>query len=180
MKKCNLWDTERELEFLRIPDALEAKGEKMKGNKSKSEEKDSNTGDTAGAHVEDTTTTEESTPPKGMPNIGTHVLETNVQSSISPSTVEEILQAHPIDNDDLWGNTNPTDVSINTANSEEMMAGSHITDFHTSKQEKPVTTDLFVNIVLAEDTTTKVIHNPLNPLIVNSILVRMIHFPLIQ
>ena len=37
---------------------------------------------------------------------------------------------------------NLTDVSIDTANSEEMMAGSHITEFHTHKQENPVTTEL--------------------------------------
>ena len=40
--------------------------------------------------------------------------------------VDEILGAHPV-NDDFWDNTNPTDVSIDTVNSEEKMAGSHIT-----------------------------------------------------
>ena len=34
------------------------KGDKRKGGDSKSEDKDSNTGGTAGAHIEDTTTTE--------------------------------------------------------------------------------------------------------------------------
>ena len=33
-----------------------------------------------------------------------------------------------------------------------------------------------VNTMLVEDTTTKELHNPLNTLIINSILVRMIHF----
>ena len=70
------------------------------------------------------------------------MLETNEQSSNSSRTVEEILGAHPINNDDFWGNTNPTDVSINTATSEEMMMRSHITEFHTSKQEEPVITEL--------------------------------------
>ena len=36
-----------------------------------------------------------------------------------------------MNNDDFWGITNPTDVLIDTANREEMMAGSHITEFHT-------------------------------------------------
>ena len=36
-----------------------------------------------------------------------------------------------MDGDDFWGNPNLGDVSIDTANSEEMMAGSHITDLHT-------------------------------------------------
>ena len=39
-------------------------------------------------------------------------------------------------------NINPTEVSINTANSEEMMAGSHIIEIHTSKQKELVTTEL--------------------------------------
>ena len=52
------------------------------------------------------------------------------------------MGAHPIDDDDFLGNTNPTDVSIDTENSEEIMAGSHITKFHTSKQEEPITTEL--------------------------------------
>ena len=37
-----------------------------------------------------------------------------------------------------------------------------------------------VNMMLVEDTTTKAIKDPLNPLTINSILVRMVHFPLIQ
>ena len=93
------------------------KEDKQKGDESKSEDKDSNTGGTAGAHVENTTTTEESTVSNSAPNIGACMSEINVQLSISPCTVEEILGAHPIDDDDFWGNTNPTDVSIDTANS---------------------------------------------------------------
>ena len=42
------------------------KGDKKKGNNSKSEDKDSNIGGTTGVHVEDATTTEESTAPSGM------------------------------------------------------------------------------------------------------------------
>ena len=55
--------------------------------------------------------------------------------------VDEILGPHPV-NDDVLGNTNPTDMSIDTANSEEMMAGSHTTKFHTHKHKEPVTTEL--------------------------------------
>ena len=76
------------------------------------------------------------------PSIGTHVLETNIQLFNLLRTVEEILDVRPIDDDDFWGNTNPTDVSIDTANNKEMMTESHITEFHTSKQEEPVTTKL--------------------------------------
>ena len=45
-------------------------------------------------------------------------------------TVEQILGTYPID-DYFWKSANPTDVSIDTVNSEEQMAGSHITKFHT-------------------------------------------------
>ena len=47
-----------------------------------------------------------------------------------------------MDGDEFWGNTNPGDVSIDTANSEEMMAGSHITELHTHKHNEPVSPKL--------------------------------------
>ena len=47
-----------------------------------------------------------------------------------------------MDVDEFWGNTNPGDVSIYTANSEETMAGSHITELHTHKHEEPVPPEL--------------------------------------
>ena len=101
---------------------MEAKQEIQKGDNSKFEDKHSNTDGTAGAHVEDTMTTEETTASSRAPSISGHISETNVQSSRSPCTMEEILGAHPINDDGFWGNTNPTDVSIDTAYSEEMMA----------------------------------------------------------
>ena len=60
------------------------KGDKDKGDDPKSEDKNSNTHDTVGAHVEDTTTTEESTTPSGAASIGAHVLE---KCSVVPSTM---------------------------------------------------------------------------------------------
>ena len=131
------------------------KGDKKKDDESKSEDKNSNMGGTAGAHVESTTTTEESTVPNGAPSIGVHMLETNILLSDSSRTGEEILGVHPLDDDDFWGNTNPTDVSINTANSEEMMTGSHITEFHTSRQEEPDTTDLLNKVLDVPEETPK-------------------------
>ena len=62
-------------------------------------------------------------------------METNQATSPTTRTVEEILGAHPID-DTFWENTNPTDVSIDTVNSEEQMAGSHITKFHTPEDKE--------------------------------------------
>ena len=49
------------------------KGER-RGNDPKSEDKDSNTTGTAGAHVGDTTPDEESTAPSGEANISAHIL----------------------------------------------------------------------------------------------------------
>ena len=77
------------------------KGDRKKGDGSKSEDNDSNMGGTAGAHVEDNTTTEESTVSSGAPSIGDHVSETNVQFSNPPRTMEHILEASPMDNDDF-------------------------------------------------------------------------------
>ena len=119
------------------------KGYKRKGDDPKSEDKDSNTGGTAGAHVEDSTTNEDTIAPSGGASLGAHVSETNQVSSHQSRTVDEILEAHPV-NDAFWDNTNPTDVSIDTVNSEEKMAESHITEFHTHthKDEQPLVEDL--------------------------------------
>ena len=105
------------------------KGDKKKGDGLKSEDKDSNTGATTGAHFEDTTTPKESTAPSGGASIGTHVSETNGQSSGPSRTVEDILEAHLISNDNFWVGINPGDMSIDTANSKEMIAGNHITEY---------------------------------------------------
>ena len=108
------------------------KGDRRKGDDSKFENKDSNTGSTAGAQVEDTTTNEDSIAPSGGASLGAHILETNQALSRPSRTANKILGAHPVD-DDFWDNTNPTDMSIDTANSEEKMTGSNITKFHTYK-----------------------------------------------
>ena len=85
------------------------------------------------------------------PSISAHVSETNVQSSRSLCTVEEILGVHPMNDDDFWGNTNPIDVSFDTANSEDIMTGSYITELHTHththKHEESLTTELLYNIL---------------------------------
>ena len=111
------------------------KGDKRKGDDLKSKDKDSNTGDTAGVHVEDTTSTEESTAPSRGASIGTHVLEKIQESSCPSRTIDEILEAHPMDCDEFWGNTNHTDVSIDTANSEKTIGGKlYYRVTHTLKQ----------------------------------------------
>ena len=100
----------------------------------KSEDKDSATSGTAGAHVEDSTTSEDTTAPSREASLGVHVSETSQATSPPPRTVGQILGAHPI-NDTFWKNANPTDVSVDTVNSEEQMTGSHITKFHTHEDK---------------------------------------------
>ena len=116
------------------------KGNKRKGNDPKSEDKGSNTGGTTGAHIEDTTTNEDTTTPSRGASLGAHVSETNQASSRQSRMVNETLGAHPVN--DFWENTNHTDVSIDTSNSEQKMVGSHITEFHTHKDEQLVIADL--------------------------------------
>ena len=111
----------------------------------KSEDKDNSTSGTAGAHLEDTTTNKDTTAPSGGTSLDAHVSETSQATSRPSRTVEEILAAHTID-DDFWNNTNPADVSIDTVNSEEQMAGSHITEFHTPDNEQPVLADLLSQV----------------------------------
>ena len=111
------------------------------GNDPKSGGKDSNAGGTAGAHIEDTTTNEDITTPSGGTSLGAYISETNQASSRQPCTVDEMLGAHTVNNN-FQDSTNPTDVSINTVNSEEKMTGSHITKFHTHQDEQPVKADL--------------------------------------
>ena len=96
----------------------------------KSEEKDNNYTGTTGVYVGDATTPEDSIAPGGGSSIGAHVLEATKQPSLTTQSVEYLLGAHSI-GDGIWGETNPCDVSIDTANSKEVMTGSHITEQHT-------------------------------------------------
>ena len=99
---------------------------RKKGDDPTSEYKDNNTTGTAGAHVGDTTTPEGSNASKGGTSIGAYVSEVTGQLSWRTLSIEDILGAHPI-GDDIWEGTNPSDVSIDTTNSKEVMVGSHIT-----------------------------------------------------
>ena len=93
------------------------KGNGRKVDDTKSEDKDSITGGTAGAHVENTTTNENNTAPSRGASLGAHISETS-QATPRPSyTVEEMLGAHHID-DNFWDNTICADVSVDTMNSE--------------------------------------------------------------
>ena len=114
------------------------KGDKdsKKGDDSKSEDKDSISTGTAGAHVGDVTTPQDSTAPSNGSSIGAHVSEIMEPAFRPARSVEELLAAHPVD-DAIWNHTNPNDVSIYTANSAEVMAGIYIMEgstytFHTS------------------------------------------------
>ena len=82
-----------------------------------SEDKESNTVGTAGAHVEDSE--------RGK-YIECFVWEATEQSSLPTHSIEDILGAHLI-GDAIWGGTNQSNVSIDTANSKKVMTDSHIT-----------------------------------------------------
>ena len=61
------------------------------------------------------------------------VWKTTEQSSLPTRSIEDILGAHLIC-DDIWGGTNQSNVSIDTANSKEVtMTDSHITEQHIFK-----------------------------------------------
>ena len=97
------------------------KENKRKVDDPRSEDKDNIIDSTAEAHVEDTTTSKDTTTPSGGANLGAHISELSQATPRPSHTVEEILGAHPID-DTLYENTNPADVSVDTMNSEEQMA----------------------------------------------------------
>ena len=116
-----------------------------KADDPKSEDKDNLTSGTTGAHVEDSTTIEDTANSSRDASLGAHVLETSQATSLPPRTVGQILATHPTD-DNFLGNTNPTDVSIDTVNSEEKMTGSHITEFHTPKDKIIVSENLLSQV----------------------------------
>ena len=51
-----------------------------------------------------------------------------------------------MNDDDFWGNTNPTDVFIDTMNSKEIMSRSHITELYTHKHKEIFTTELLKKV----------------------------------
>ena len=93
------------------------------------------TSGTAGAHVGETATPKDTTVPSKEGSIGAHVSETSQRPFCPARSVEELLAAHPVD-DAIWSNSNPTDVSIDTAHSAEFLAGSHFTENFTYAFEK--------------------------------------------
>ena len=128
-------------QYPNIKSGNQRKTKQKKEDDQKSEEKDNATTGTAEAHVEDSTTRQDNTAPSGEANLGALVLETNQATSPITRTAEEILGVHPID-DTFWENINPTDMSIDTVNNEEQMAGSHIAKFRTPKDKEITQEDI--------------------------------------
>ena len=90
----------------------------------------------------------------------------------------------------FWNKTSPSDVSVDTANSEEQMTGSHITKFHTPEDKQIVLEDLIsqvdqdldnwhdrqschLNMILIMNIITQAIHHSLHSLTVSTLLTRM-------
>ena len=123
----------------------QGKNKQRKGDDSKFEDKDYIMGGTYGENVEDTTTNEETTAPSGGASLGAHISETSQATSRPSRTIEEIVGAHLID-DTFWNNTNPADVSVDTVDSEEQMAGSHITELDTPENKQIVLADILCQV----------------------------------
>ena len=104
------------------------KGEKnrKKGDEPKYEDKDNNIIGTAGAHVGETTMPEDSNAPSNGSSIGAHVSEVDKPDTWPKQSVQEILATHAIDGP-IWDHTDACDVSFDTKNSAEALAGSHNT-----------------------------------------------------
>ena len=66
-------------------------------------------------------------------------MEANEQSFRTSRT---ILGAHPIGDDDFFGDTNPSDVTMDIANSKEIMTESQITEQHTLKYQGSIQPEL--------------------------------------
>ena len=94
------------------------KGDKnrKKVDDSKPENKDNNITGTAGAHIGEVTTPEDSTAPSDVSSIDAHVLEVAKHNCLLALLVEDLLEAHII-NDATWGHIHPSDVSIDTVDS---------------------------------------------------------------
>ena len=85
---------------------------------------------TAGAHIGEVTTPQDSTASSDESSIGAHVSEI-VELAFCPTrSVEELLVAHPVD-DAIWSHTNPRYMSIDTANIAEVIVGIHIMEGST-------------------------------------------------
>ena len=101
-----------------------------KGDDSKSEDSDRTTTGTAGAHVGKVKTPQDSTTPREGASICAYVSEIAAPVFCPARSVKELLAAHPVD-DSIWSHSNPSDVSIDTANSAELIAGIHIMEGST-------------------------------------------------
>ena len=111
---------------------LDKKGDNngKKGNDSKPEDKDNNTIGTVGAHIGEVTTPEDSIALNNGSSISAYVLEVAKHKFRPARSVEDLLGVHPI-NDAIWGRIDPSDVSIDNANSTEIMVCSHIREEQT-------------------------------------------------
>ena len=78
-----------------IPTTSPVTSNQQKNKQRKSEDKDNTTGGTAGAHIEDTTTNEDTTAPSGGASLGTHVSETSQATSHPLRTVEKYWEYTP-------------------------------------------------------------------------------------
>ena len=92
------------------------------------EDKGNNNTGTAGAHVREIVAAQDNTGAGATSYgsiIGAQVFNVTKNNVPSTQSVHELLVAHPVD-DPIWDHTDSCDISIDTVNSAEAMAGSHI------------------------------------------------------
>ena len=112
-----------------MPKKSDKNGKKV--NDSKPEDKDNNTTGPSGVHVGEVTTHEEdSTAPSNGSSISAHVSEVTKHKFWPAQSIEELLGAYLINNV-ILGCTDLSDVSVDTVNSAEIMAGNHIREQQT-------------------------------------------------
>ena len=99
-----------------------------KGGEPRSEDRDNIITGSAGAHVGEITTPKESNAPSNASSIGAHVSEVNKPDTRPIQSVQEILATHAIDNP-IQDHTDACDVSIDTMNNAEALAGSHFAEW---------------------------------------------------
>ena len=98
---------------------------RKKGDETKSEDKDNSNTGTAGVHVGETTTPQDASTPSNGSSIGAHISNVTEPVVWSTQSIQDILAAHPI-GDTILSHTDAWEVSIDTVNTAEALAGTHI------------------------------------------------------
>ena len=118
---------------------------RKKGDEAKSEDKDYNNTGTAGTHVEETSADQDAGATSDGSSIGAHVSDVTKTNVPSTQNVQELLAAHPVD-DPIWDHTDSCDILVDTVNSAEAMAGSHIVEDLFQPKTSTISTRALISV----------------------------------